>query len=86
MLSLTGYWITTNNVERPEQQLHPTILKIDCYLFGDNMNTSQLYSAKQLNTTYDQSCNVKKRKKHYLKKIILSHTKYTSSSDAYVFS
>lgn len=55
MLSLTGYWITTNNVEQPEQQPHPTIFKIDCYLFGDNMNTSQLYSTKQPNTGYDQS-------------------------------
>lgn len=83
MLSLTGYWITTNNVEWPEQQLHPTILKIDCYPFGDNMNTSQLYSTKQPNTSYDQSWALKKRR--YLK-IILIHTKYTSSSEDYVFS
>lgn len=61
MLSLTGYWITTNNVEQPEQQLHPTILKTDCYLFGDNMKTSQLYSTKQPNTSNDQSWALKKK-------------------------
>lgn len=72
-------------MERPEQQLHPSILKIDCYLFGDNMNTSQLYSTKQPNTCYDQPWALKKPKKHYFKKIILIHTKYTSSSDDYVF-
>lgn len=70
-------------MERPEQQLHPTIFKIDCYLFGDNMNTSQLYSTKQLNTGYDQSWTLKKR--HYFK-IILIHTKYKSSSNDYVSS